>query len=74
MVQVRGGGLEAAAIANDTFTLVKGQIDNVSEAVPFWWTPRCAPTLRVGSADWRCSDGEKKVCTNHDGGSWQRGS
>ena len=28
---------------------------------------------RVGSTDWRCSDGEKKVCTNYDGGGWQCG-
>ena len=28
---------------------------------------------RVGSTDWRCSDGEKKVCTKYSGGDWQCG-
>ena len=29
---------------------------------------------RVGSTDWRCSDGEKKVCVNDGGGEWQCGN
>lgn len=29
---------------------------------------------RLGSTDWRCSDGEKKVCIDYNGGGWQCGN
>ena len=29
---------------------------------------------RVGSTDWRCSDGYKRVCTDYDGSGWQCGN
>lgn len=29
---------------------------------------------RVGSTDWRCSDGQKQVCTKYSGDEWQCGN